>query len=655
MSDEPRFVPAVLAAGALGVNLYGLGWGLPNGDTTWAADAITPVAPLSILHRIAVEPWNSGWFWFKYPLGHVFVLGAAYAPSMVYWWLAGRLGTPASTYPYGFADPEAALTTLALVGRLLSAAMGAGCAVLAYLTVRALFGWRAALGAGVVTLFAYPVVYYAHTTNVEVPYLFWTALALYGAVRLLSGGGPRWYWVLGGAAAMAVSTKELIAGFVLALALTVLIVDCRRAPRKWWLPRGALGGLAVALGVLALANNVVGNPLGFVHRLQFLTHTLDPAVRARYAPHYFPIELGSSRGIGVELAQLGAIASAVVVSLGWPMILMALVGFAVAACLRPAATVALLVPALAFYLVGLRAMIALSLRYVLPLTLLGAMFAGVGLAWLAGAGRARGLGVVVAGAALVYTVIYGWDVNRMLAGDGRYAAEAWLARHVPADARVEVYQRPTYLPRFPAWLRVARVPFDEIGTGAFRRRRPDYVVLSSAGLGGVTVVYAEDWRAAEDASPDLMAARSVSGRTMRYVHRRNQKFLKALVAGRLPYRPVARFRVTPWIERPLIQSLDPEITIYARTTGAGPAPTQQAGSPGEAGLPRPSLPPGEGDAPLQEDPAQAQDRAGAAAAWDAGSSWRSQRPAPRPLEQAAIDVETRAGLGPSDTWETRNP
>jgi hypothetical protein len=174
-----------------------------------------------------------------------------------------------------------------------------------------------------------------------------------------------------------------------------------------------------------------------------------------------------------------------------------------------------------------------------------------------------------------YAVVYGWDVNRMLVGDGRYAAEAWLAQHARAAARVEVYQRPTYLPRFPASVRVERVPFEEIDTDAFQRRRPDYVVLSTAGLAAVTVRYAEDWRAIPEASEDVIPSSTLVGRTNNYVHRRNRKFLRALERGKLPYRPVARFRAVPWLERPLIQSLNPEITIFARE----PA-TQQAGSRG---------------------------------------------------------------------------
>ena len=563
----PRAVLPLLLVGAAVLDLYAIGWGVPNGNETWATDSIQPLAPLSIVRRMVVEPWNSGWFWFKYPPGHPLLLVAAYAPYLAWLKLTGGLGTPAADYPHGFADPEAAMGVLALVGQLVSAAMGVGCVGLAYATVRRLWGWRAGAAAGLLVAFSYPIVFYAHTTNVEVPYLCWTALAVYAVARLVSDATGRWFAVFAAAAAMAVSTKELVAPFLLALGGAVVAV-------RWWReggwrpPRGAPAGVAAGLAVMVVANDVIGNPLGFLHRVQFLTHTIDPDVRARYAPYYFPIELGGHRGLDVELTQLRAVGEAVVASLGWPTTLLAGVGLAVAARTHPVGTAVLVTAALGYYVAGLRAMIALTMRYVLPVVFVASLFAGVAVARLVRPGRARALRALVATAAVAYAIGYGWDVDRMLAGDGRYDAEAWLA-NLPPGARIEVYQRPTYLPRLPSHLRPERIGFEQIDTAAFRRRRPDYVLVSSAGIGGLTIRYAEDWQGAGagDGRDDLVPARRLGDRVLNYQHRRNRKFLAGLVSGRLGYRPVARFRVDPWIDRPLIGSLNPEITIYARADG----------------------------------------------------------------------------------------
>jgi 4-amino-4-deoxy-L-arabinose transferase-like glycosyltransferase len=458
---------------------------------------------------------------------------------------------------------------LALLGQLVSAAMGVACVGLAYATVRRLWGWCAGAAAGFLTAFSYPILFYAHTTNVEIPYLFWTALALYASVRLLTdadGGERRWFAVFGGAAAMAVSTKELVAPLLVALGFAVVAVRWWREG-GWGPPRGALAGVVSGLAVMVIANNVLGNPLGFLHRVQFLTHTIDPEVRARYAPYYFPIEFGGHGGLDVELTQLRAVGEALLASLGWPTALLAAAGLVIAAATRPLATAVVVMAALGYYVLGLRAMIALTMRYVLPVAFLASLFAGVALDRLLRAGRVRALRVTLALAAAAYAVGYGWDVDRMLAGDGRYDAEAWLAS-LPAGARIEVYQRPTYLPRVPSHLRPERVGFDQIDTAAFRQRRPDYVLVSTAGIGGLTIQYAEDWQGAGDGDGDLVPARKLGDRVLNYQHRRNRKFLTGLVSGRLRYRPVASFGVDPWIERPLINSLNPQITIYARVPDA---------------------------------------------------------------------------------------
>jgi hypothetical protein len=104
---------------------------------------------------------------------------------------------------------------------------------------------------------------------------------------------------------------------------------------------------------------------------------------------------------------------------------------------------------------------------------------------------------------------------------------------------------------------------------AFAARRPDLVVLSSSGLSGITVRYKQDWQedaeAAEGYSP---AQKSVTGEVMNFSRDANRDFLARLQRGELGYERVALFVVDPWIERPLIQSLNPEISIYRRRDAA---------------------------------------------------------------------------------------
>src|SRR6185369_12964047 len=159
---------------------------------------------------------------------------------------------------------------------------------------------------------------------------------------------------------------------------------------------------------------------------------LPPKIALEYAPYYFPIQLGGSRGSAVELAQLSTAASRLAASVGWPALALAVAGFLVGLRRRPAWTLLLLAAGAGYYLVSVRAMLSLSLRYLLPLTVLCCAASGIAIAELVRArtgpaARWRPLGILVAALAAVWIFAYGWDVNRMMAGDARYDAERWLA------------------------------------------------------------------------------------------------------------------------------------------------------------------------------------------------------------------------------------
>jgi hypothetical protein len=142
----------------------------------------------------------------------------------------------------------------------------------------------------------------------------------------------------------------------------------------------------------------------------------------------------------------------------------------------------------------------------------------------------------------------GVEVVRLLARDPRYEAEEWLRAVAYRSARIEVYQPPTYLPRFAVGQTVARIPVVQRTLAAFAERRPDLVVLSGGGRAGLTGSYARDWQPGKPLFADSEAA---------------QHFFEELRAGRLGYRVVAQFRTPTWLIEPRINSLNPMITIYA--------------------------------------------------------------------------------------------
>ena len=56
---------------------------------------------------------------------------------------------------------------------------------LIYLVVERLFGSTPGLLAALIIVFCFPFIYYSHTSNVDIPYLFWFPLGFYFYVKLL--------------------------------------------------------------------------------------------------------------------------------------------------------------------------------------------------------------------------------------------------------------------------------------------------------------------------------------------------------------------------------------------------------------------------------------------------------------------------------------
>jgi len=171
--------------------------------------------------------------------------------------------------------------------------------------------------------------------------------------------------------------------------------------------------------------------------------------------------------------------SRLLASLGWPTLLLALAAGRWPEA-PPSVALLLLAAAGAYYLVSVRAMLSLSLRYLLPMTVIFAMSAGVALGRLAAAGPAAGRGSPWSrGPGLDLRVRL--DVNRMMAGDGRYGAEAWLAESAAPGADVEIYQHRTYLPRFAGNLKVHEVDYEQRDAASFAARNPTSSCCRRAG------------------------------------------------------------------------------------------------------------------------------------------------------------------------------
>lgn len=544
---RPGRAPALLVALTLALNLYGIDWGLPNGTFDWSNDSVAPLEPLAWAKRtLHGEPWTS-----KYPPFHLMVLAAAYAPYLGLLALTGGFARPTDAYPYGFADPERALMVLTLIARLVSVGMGVGLVVLTALTARRLAGPRAGTVAGLLVATSLPVVHYAHNANVDVPHLFWTALALWALVAYLQTAARRHAVTLGLAAAAAVGTKSSVYALFVGVALVLLGAHVQHLRRtvglRGWHRAPGTRHLAAGLAAFALGLVVTFNvPFNWQGVARHVERHLRQSVRGSQVIQQAPSPLqGELALIGSYLRFLGEanappVAALLAAGLGWALLRA-----------RPLA-VLVAVPAITYYLLFLRLHGTHHLRYVLPVYLL--------LTWPAAALAARALESEpvrrrLALAALA--VALGWggldaaSVGLRYTRDPRYEAEAWLRAHVPAGTTV-VGVTPNYtLPRFPEGVRVERREIWDYGgtqVGDLVDLAPAYVAI---GL-------------------NLPVRRTRPGVVEEFFRARGYS-RQVEFAPRVPF--FAR-------EIEDLHSLSPRVAIYARASAAAGAPVPEGRAPG---------------------------------------------------------------------------
>jgi hypothetical protein len=542
---DPCLIGIVLLAIAL--DAWHLSWGLPNGNQSWAADAIGPVTALGVARR-TFDGFNSGWFYFKYPPAWPFLMVGACAPYLALLYLSGGWSHPVAHYPYGFTDPERTLFVLFMIARLLALSFGVGLVILAYAIARRLYDRPTARWAAFLTATAYPIVYYAHTTNLDISYCFWLVLALYAAiVAATSTAWPAWA-TLGAAAALALATKEQ--GFAWLAPLPIMVWVARVRADGWralW-ARPTWIMAAAGLATLLLANNALINPLGFAGRIAYLLGKPLTDTGARLAPVEFALWKGAKEWMYVEHMWNGLSSS-----LGLPLLGLAAVG-AVVSWRRPRAALWLLVPSVALYYLSLRGLELITLRYLLPITLVAMLWVAlalVALASLARGGAARVAVRVALVAVAALSLARAVELDHLLITDARYQAEAWMAANLPPGARAEVYQKAAFLPRFSGPVSGQFVPIAERTAAGLAERRPDAIVTSSASRKSITHIWAPDWRQTGTMlTPNPVAT----------------EYLSALESGALPYHLAAVFRQEPRLLTNRITSVAPEIRIYVRTS-----------------------------------------------------------------------------------------
>ena len=545
------------------MHAIGLGWGLPASDG-WDNDGVAPRDFLAGL----VATYSPGSF-FTYPPVHLLILAALTLPIT-----AVALARAPS---FGQADviheivKVPYMTSIACVSRVVAVAMSLGIVYAAAKIGEELRGRRAGWCVSAVCGLNVPFTYYAHTSNLDVPYLFWALFALLALTRAIARREPARLRRVVVLAVLAVGTKDQAYGMFLLGVPSALVAWAALDPwarRHLKMLAKELGtALVHGVGLFLVADAVILNPTGFRARVRFL---VGPA--SQDFVHYTRDTLGRLLAFRDSFLELDRFYPAVFALLMAAGLALHIVnkddGAKKAAGLVP--LFALLSFTLLFNCTALRT----EHRFLLPQMILWSVYGGLGLEraiFGIVARPARILAHAALSVAFAVAIFRALTVDANLVLDPRYDAEAWLASHVSPGDEIEVYGLNVYLPRFPAQARVLRV-------GPEEKRNP---------LAGVTEIVAPFGKADERRARWIVVSEGWVWRylpdptiyTPGYVNPPTQLatetdpdgagFFPALLRGERGYTRAhaARWDSTLWPRLDMHASLSREIWIFERRPG----------------------------------------------------------------------------------------
>ncbi len=440
------------------MNVPGLAWGLPASDG-WDNDGIAPRDFLAGL----VETFTPGHF-YQYPPVQLILLGVLTLPVTLI-----ALANAASLSPHDVIAEMVKvpyMTAIALIARVVSLLMAAGTINAVSRMVEEVRGERASLFALAFGALNAPLVYYARTSNLDVPYMFFASIAMLALVRALARREPARLRRFALFAVLAVGTKDQAYALFLGAVPVAFALWVWRSPwactRRKELVLTAIKLLLLSVVLLVLVDCVPFNPSGFRARIHFLVgtasqdyvhYTNDWTGRFRVlqdivanSPRYYSVP-------ALSLAVLGTV-------LGLSKIKDRDVRLAALIPLLCAVSYTVF-----FNCVARRT----DHRFVLPQMILLAAYGGMALDLLT-AQRvkwrlwASWIVTVCIGGAAVFSCA---SVTAALLLDPRYDAEAWLREHARPGDLIETHSLNVYLLRFPEDARVIRV-----GPDPMQKRNP---------------------------------------------------------------------------------------------------------------------------------------------------------------------------------------
>jgi hypothetical protein len=449
-SKASRMILCLVLLAAAILFAAGSWWGEPA-FVDWAPDEISPNDVLYAVRSRFVGGWAS-----IYPPLQFALLALFDAP----FFFTGAIGLPS-------VDDVRVRGMVVVANRLVSSAMTVGILYFIYRVAAEQWQPRAGIAAAAFAAGILPLAYYGKTSNVDVPYHFWLALALVFAMRAVRRGVPADYYAFTVAGMAAVCTKDQAYGYLVLPALAMAWRAFRPGRDRADLeprPRTVLMMAGIVIACVLVFHLAPLNPSGFVEHFRLITGPASQPFRT------YPATVEGHAIMARDAVwQLGPM-------LSWPVFAIAVGAVAWAAWRRERALLILLLPVVSYYLTFVAVIGYQYDRFFIGVALILCIFAGRAVDRVVPAAGPRRSAVVVAVSAVVAFAV--WRVaslDVLMVRDSRYAAEAWLLDNVGPGKTVGATGMSQYLPRH------VMVGWDPIPASleSLRERGPDYIVLSA--------------------------------------------------------------------------------------------------------------------------------------------------------------------------------
>jgi hypothetical protein len=459
---EDRTV-ALIALAFAASELVTFGWDLP-GSHGWENDGVAPRDLFGgLAHNLTPGATH------RYPLLHYLLLGVLSLPALLVAVFAGPL-TASAVRARVLSVP--CMTAISLIAKAVATLMGMLCVLVIARIARRTLGVRAGRYAALFAATNMTFAFYARVSNLDVPYLTWTALALDAVLDILESGDGRAYTRFGLFAAAAVATKDqAYASFLLVAPLYFVVWPlAQRGAFSRAHVRLLARGAAASVAGYAVMSGALFNPTGFVRRLGELRGPSSQLWR------------GYSKDLAGFSANVRDVARASAHDF-WPPAVFSVAVFGVVLALvrRPGASLlesraARVLPFVAGC--GSLAFFTLTVgrsehRFLLPFGFFLSAYGGAAADALVGATAALGAEILGRGAVtlgLVWCAVSSSASHFTQLGDARNEVERYLAR-LPPGSLVETYGLVVYAPHFDV---SARAPYrvERVGSDRPASRNP---------------------------------------------------------------------------------------------------------------------------------------------------------------------------------------